>query len=125
MAEKIVSCLEDADTIKPQDLRGWFQGVLSNDKGQESAWNWIRDEWGWLEETVGGDMEFPTYITVISRVFKTRKRLEEFKRFFEPKLDNPGLVREIKMDTEVIQSRIDLIETQKDSLNAAIEKENR
>lgn len=122
-AEKIVSYFEDADTIKPQDLRGWFQGVLSNEKGQEAAWNWICDEWGWLEETVGGDMEFPTYITVISKVFKTKKRLEEFKRFFEPKLDNPGLVREIKMDTEVIQSRIDLIETQKDGLNTAIEKE--
>ena len=122
-AEKIVSYFEDADTIKPQDLRGWFQGVLSNEKGQEAAWNWICDEWGWLEKTVGGDMEFPTYVTVISKVFKTKKRLEEFKRFFEPKLDNPGLVREIKMDTEVIQSRIDLIETQKAGLNTAIEKE--
>lgn len=38
-AEKIVSYFEDADTIKPQDLRGWFQGVLSNEKGQEAAWN--------------------------------------------------------------------------------------
>lgn len=122
-AEKIVSYFEDADTIKPQDLRGWFQGVLSNEKGQEAAWNWICDEWGWLEKTVGGDMEFPTYVTVISKVFKTKKRLEEFKRFFEPKLDNPGLAREIKMDTEVIQSRIDLIETQKAGLNTAIEKE--
>lgn len=122
-AEKIVSYFEDSDTIKPQDLRGWFQGVLSNEKGQEAAWNWICDEWGWLEKTVGGDMEFPTYVTVISKVFKTKKRLEEFKRFFEPKLDNPGLAREIKMDTEVIQSRIDLIETQKSGLNTAIEKE--
>ena len=52
-----------------------------------------------------------------------KKRLEEFKRFFEPKLDNPGLAREIKMDTEVIQSRINLIETQKAGLNTAIEKE--
>ena len=34
-----------------------------------------------------------------------------------------GLAREIKMDTEVIQSRIDLIETQKAGLNTAIEKE--
>ena len=96
---------------------------MSNEKGQEAAWNWICDEWGWLEKTVGGDMEFPTYVTVISKVFKTKKRLEEFKRFFEPKLDNPGLAREIKMDTEVIQSRIDLIETQKAGLNTAIEKE--
>lgn len=120
LAGRIVSYFEDADTVKPQDLRGWFQGVLANDRGQEAAWRWIRDEWGWLEKTVGGDMEFPTYITVMSRVFRTRERLEEFEAFFEPKLDNPGLVREIKMDTEVIQSRVNLIEAQKESLSAAV-----
>ncbi|KRM43042.1 M1 family metallopeptidase [Lentilactobacillus parafarraginis] len=119
---KLVEKFEDADTIKPQDLRAWFRGVLANDDGQQAAWDWIRNDWQWLEDTVGGDMEFATYITVIASVFKTSTRLAEFKAFFEPKLPTPGLTREIKMDISVIESRVNLINEEKDAVNAAIAK---
>ncbi|WP_318766889.1 M1 family metallopeptidase [Lactiplantibacillus carotarum] len=117
---KLVAAFEDAATIKPQDLRAWFRGVLANDEGQQAAWDWLRNDWAWLEATVGGDMEFTTYITVTSRIFHTAQRLAEFKAFFEPKLNTPGLTREIKMDTKVIASRVELVEAEKDDVNAAI-----
>ena len=118
----LIEKFEDADTIKPQDLRGWFRYVLANKDGQQAAWDWIRDQWGWLEETVGGDMEFTTYITVIAGIFHTPQRLAEFKAFFEPKLETPGLTREITMDTKVIETRVNLVESEKDEVNAAIAK---
>ena len=119
---QLIECFEDADTIKPQDLRAWFRGVLANDHGQQAAWDWIQQEWSWLEKTVGGDMEFPTYITVISRIFKTSQRLAEFKRFFTPKENDPMLKREIQMDEKVIASRVELIEIEQAAVNAAIAK---
>lgn len=119
---QLIDRFEDADTIKPQDLRAWFRGVLANDHGQQAAWDWIRQEWSWLEKTVGGDMEFPTYITVISRIFKTAQRLAEFKRFFTPKENDPMLKREIQMDEKVIASRVELIESEQAAVNAAIAK---
>lgn len=119
---QLIDRFEDADTIKPQDLRAWFRGVLANDHGQQAAWDWIQQEWSWLEKTVGGDMEFPTYITVISRIFKTSQRLAEFKRFFTPKENDPMLKREIQMDEKVIASRVELIESEQDAVNAAIAK---
>lgn len=119
---QLIDRFEDADTIKPQDLRAWFRGVLANDHGQQAAWDWIQQEWSWLEKTVGGDMEFPTYITVISRIFKTSQRLAEFKRFFTPKEDDPMLKREIQMDEKVIASRVELIESEQAAVNAAIAK---
>lgn len=119
---QLIDRFEDADTIKPQDLRAWFRGVLANDHGQQAAWDWIQQEWSWLEKTVGGDMEFPTYITVISRIFKTAQRLAEFKRFFTPKENDPMLKREIQMDEKVIASRVELIESEQDAVNAAIAK---
>ncbi|MGK4179245.1 M1 family metallopeptidase [Lapidilactobacillus dextrinicus] len=118
----LIEKFEDADTIKPQDLRGWFRYVLANKDGQQAAWDWIRDQWGWLEETVGGDMEFTTYITVIAGIFHTPQRLAEFKAFFEPKLETPGLTREITMDMKVIETRVNLVESEKDEVNAAIAK---
>ncbi|MCT3032038.1 M1 family metallopeptidase [Pediococcus parvulus] len=119
---QLIAKFEDADTIKPQDLRAWFRGVLTNEDGQQAAWDWLRNDWQWLEDTVGGDMEFTTYITVIAGIFHTPERLAEFKAFFEPKLNTPGLTREITMDTKVIESRVALIEAEKDSVNAAVAK---
>lgn len=119
---QLIDRFEDADTIKPQDLRAWFRGVLANDHGQQAAWDWIQQEWSWLEKTVGGDMEFPTYITVISRIFKTSQRLAEFKRFFTPKENDPMLKREIQMDEKVIASHVELIESEQAAVNAAIAK---
>ncbi len=121
----LIEKFKDADVIKPQDLRGWFYSLLANNDGQQAAWDWIRKDWGWLEETVGGDMEFATYITVISTVFRTPERLTEFKEFFEPKLNTPGLTREINMDTKVIASRVNLIEADKTAVNAAVLEANK
>jgi len=119
---KIVDNYENADLIKPQDLRAWYRGVLANDKGQQAAWDWIRNDWQWLEDTVGGDMEFATFITVTTAVFHTPERLAEFKAFFEPKLNTPGLTREIKMDIKTIESRVALVEKEKAAVNEAVKK---
>ncbi|WP_127345799.1 M1 family metallopeptidase [Lactobacillus amylolyticus] len=119
---KLIEYFEDADVIKPQDLRGWFAGVLSNHKGEQAAWDWIRKDWDWLDKTVGGDMEFATFVQVISRVFRTPARLKEFKEFFEPKLNVQLLKREIQMDTKVIETRVDLIQAEGKAVNDAVAK---
>lgn len=121
LIDKLVTKFDDANTIKPQDLRAWFRGVLANPVGEQAAWDWIRNDWQWLEDTVGGDMEFTTYITVISGIFHTAARLQEFKQFFEPKLNTPGLTREIQMDIKVIEGRVQLVEDEGDAVNKAIE----
>lgn len=118
--KKIVSWFENAEIVKPQDLRGWFNGVLSNPAGEQLAWNWIRDEWAWMEKTVGGDMEFATFITVISRVFKTQKRYDEYNAFFTDKESDMLLNREIKMDRKVVATRVDLIASEQADVNAAV-----
>lgn len=120
---QLVGYFKDADTFKPQDLRGLFAGVLANEKGEQIAWDWFRNNWDWLVKTVGGDMSFTSYVTVISRNFKSRTRFEEFKAFFEPKINTPGLTREIVMDTKVIENRVKLVESQKDAVNKAIAAE--
>lgn len=119
---RLVNQFEDASLIKPQDLRAWYRGVLANNTGQQLAWDWLRNEWSWLEATVGGDMEFATFITVTAGVFHTPDRLAEFEEFFNPKLDTLGLTREIQMDTSVIRSRVNLVESEKNGVNVAIEK---
>ncbi|MCT2910417.1 M1 family metallopeptidase [Weissella confusa] len=120
----LISKFEDANTIKPQDLRAWYRGVLANKHGQQAAWDWIRADWQWLEDTVGGDMEFTTYITVTAAIFQTAERLAEFKAFFEPKLPTPGLTREITMDIKVVETRVALIGAEQEAVNAAVRVAN-
>lgn len=118
--DAVVAKFQDADTIKPQDLRGWFYSTLANPLGEQLAWDWIRNNWQWLLDTVGGDMSFTSYIQMIARVFRTPERLAEYKEFFEPKLHTPGLTREITMGINVIESRVALIAAEQTATNAAI-----
>ena len=120
LIQKIVALYKDASVIKPQDLRAWYRGVLANDAGQQAAWDWLRNDWQWLNDTVGGDMEFATYITVTAGILHTPERLAEFKAFFEPKINTPGLTREIKMDIKVIASKVALIQKEQAAVNEAI-----
>lgn len=120
--DAIVDDFENAQVVKPQDLRAWYRNVLANPFGQEQAWNWIRLEWPWLEATVGGDMEFATFITVTANIFHTEERLKQFKDFFEPKINTPGLTREIKMDTKVIETKVNLVKKEQAAVNTAIAK---
>lgn len=120
----LISKFEDANTIKPQDLRAWYRGVLANKHGQQVAWDWIRADWQWLQDTVGGDMEFTTYITVTAAIFQTAERLAEFKAFFEPKLPTPGLTREITMDIKVVETHVALVEAEQEAVNAAVRAAN-
>ncbi|MGX7199070.1 M1 family metallopeptidase [Enterococcus nangangensis] len=122
LLDEVIAKFKDASAIKPQDLRGWYYNTLSNPHGEQKAWDWLRTNWEWLEETVGGDMSFTSYITVTAAVFKTPERLLEFKAFFEPKLTTPGLGREITMGIKVIESRVNLITKEKAAVNAAIAK---
>ena len=121
--QEILECFKDADTIKPQDLREWYVGLLGNSEAQQAAWDWMRDNWDWLIDTLGGDMEFHTYVTVTANTFYTKQRYDEFKAFYEPKLDTPGLRREIEMDVNLIKGKVDLVEAEKSAVEQAIANE--
>ncbi|EKK20168.1 Lysyl aminopeptidase [Fructilactobacillus florum 8D] len=124
LLQQLVTEFKHADVIKPQDLRAWYRGVLQNPAGEQLAWDWLRENWDWLEATVGGDMEFSTYITVTAQIFHTPVRLAEFKDFFLPKIDVPGLGREIKLDTKLIAGKVSLVENEQKAVKLAIAATN-
>lgn len=118
----ILESFKDADIIKPQDLRMWYGCLLGNPSAEETAWTWMRDEWAWLDKTVGGDMEFTTFLEACARVFHTDTRLEEFKAFFEPKRGEILLGREIEMDITLIAGKAALVDANKAQIADALKK---
>ena len=65
-------------------------------------------------------MSFTYYISLTAAIFHTAEQLAEFKAFFLPKVNTPGLGREINMGIKVISSKADLIAATRSSVLAAI-----
>ena len=53
-------------------------------------------------------MSFDKFVIYPANCFKTRERLNEYKAFFEPQLDDMAISRNIKMGIKEIAARIDL-----------------
>ncbi|EJN93967.1 M1 family metallopeptidase [Streptococcus ratti] len=118
--ERILSQLKNKDLIKPQDLSLWYRLFLSEPYTQEAFWQWARDNWEWIKDTLGGDMSFDSFVVIPANIFKTDQRLEEYKAFFEPQLDNLALSRNITMGIKEIAARTALIEREKAAVWQAV-----
>ncbi len=117
---ELLANFKDPAVIKPQDLRAWLEEILANPVGQKLAWAWLKQNWNWLEETVGGDMEFTTYITVIGKTLSSPELYADFNTFFEPKLAEPGLAREINLAKHAIFARVNLLKVQQSNVAQAL-----
>lgn len=102
--------LKDAEKVRPQDLMRWIAYLLRNRHARQASWKWLRDNWGWIESTFAGDKSYDYFPRYAANAFNTRELLEEYCAFFEPKIDNLALSRNITMGIEEIQNRVKWIE---------------
>ncbi|MGT2784773.1 M1 family metallopeptidase [Streptococcus merionis] len=119
---RILESFKNKDIIKPQDLSMWYAFLLSRPFTQKYVWAWARENWDWIKSALGGDMSFDKFVIYPAMMFKTKERLDEFKAFFEPQLDDMAISRNISMGIKEIAARVDLIERQKSAVHAAIEE---
>ncbi len=119
--KRILSELKNKDIIKPQDLAmSWYLSFLGKSFSQDFFWTWARDNWEWIKSTLGGDMSFDKFVIYPASLFKTVDRLQEYKDFFEPQLDDMAINRNISMGIKEISARVALIEREKAAVEAAI-----
>lgn len=119
--ERILSELKNKDVVKPQDLAmSWYRPFLNKDFSQGAFWNWACENWDWITSALGGDMSFDKFVIYPANTFKTPERLEEYKAFFEPQLDDMAISRNITMGIKEISARINLINTSKAAVESAL-----
>lgn len=92
------------DQVRNQDAAYWIVYAFMNRFGRDTAWQWFKDNWSWLEENLGTDLSFSRFPVYAARTFVGQKRLKEYRGFFEPKV-NPALERAIKQGIETITWR--------------------
>lgn len=116
----LLETIKDTDTIKPQDVFHWFIYLVRGRDSRDQAWQWIRDNWDWVESTFSGDKSYDDFPRYSASGLMTRQHLDEYRAFFEPKKNIPALTRVITLGISEIEGRVELIERDKNAVNAAL-----
>jgi aminopeptidase N len=120
--KKLLGLVMDASVVRPQDVARWFVWTIRNRDGKELAWNWVRDNWNWIEKTFGSDKSYDDFPRYSAGALTTRQQLEEYKTFFTPLQSEPALARVITIGVGEIEGRVELIERDEMAVQEALAK---
>ena len=112
-AEKILANIKDSNIIRPQDASRWFVYLIRTRESRQIAWNWLKENWAWVEDTFGEDKSYDDFIRYAATALLTTNELNDFRQFFEPMENIPALTRTIKLGITEISARVELIERDK------------
>ena len=119
-AEKILANIKDSNVIRPQDASRWFVYLIRTRESRQIAWNWLKENWAWVEGTFGEDKSYDDFIRYAATALLTPNELDDFRQFFEPMMDIPALTRTIKLGITEISARVELIKRDKEAVISAL-----
>ena len=119
-AEKILANIKDSNIIRPQDASRWFVYLIRTRESRQIAWNWLKENWAWVEEKFGEDKSYDDFIRYAATALLTPNELDDFRQFFEPMMDIPALARTIKLGITEISARVELIKRDKEAVVSAL-----
>jgi aminopeptidase N len=102
---KMLLSMMTGDNVRLQDTATWFAWLIRNRYSREQTWQWLVDNWTWVEDKFGDDKSYDRFARYAANAMSYPAQLEEYKAFFEPK-SNIALARSIKLGIEEIESRI-------------------
>ena len=120
-AQKILANIKRPDVIRPQDASRWFVYLIRTHESRQLTWNWLKDNWQWVEVTFAGDKSYDDFIHYAAIGLTTSDELADFRHFFEPMLNIPALTRTIELGITEIAARVELIEQDKAGVLAALQ----
>ena len=120
-AEKILANIKDSNIIRPQDASRWFVYLIRTRENRQIAWNWLKENWAWVEDTFGEDKSYDDFIRYAATALLTPNELDDFRQFFEPMENIPALARTIKLGITEISARAELIERDKADVLSALQ----
>ena len=119
-AEKILANIKDSNVIRPQDASRWFVYLIRTRESRQIAWNWLKENWAWVEDTFGEDKSYDDFIRYAATALLTTNELNDFRQFFEPMENIPALTRTIKLGITEISARVELIKRDKEAVISAL-----
>lgn len=117
---QLLSAITDSKIVRSQDAFRWFVYLIRQRDSRELAWEWMKDNWGWIETTYGGDKSFDDFPRLAATGLVTRAQLDDYKLFFTPMLKIPALTRVIQLGQAEIEARVALIENDAEAVREAL-----
>ena len=121
-ALRLLNLSKDSKVIKPQDAIRWFIYLIRNRYTRDTAWQWLTDNWEWIEKTFGGDKSYDDYPRYAAMGITTREGMKKYDEFFSPMKDVLALSRAITLGLSEIDARVALIERDSDDVIRALER---
>jgi aminopeptidase N len=119
---RLLDQIQAGKIIRNQDAVRWFVYLLRNRNGRTQAWDWLRENWQWVEKTFGGDKSYDDFPRYAGNVLATHEQLEQYRSFFTPMQKEPALKRVIAIAISEIEGRVQLIEKDSAAVHQALEK---
>ena len=119
-AEKILANIKDSNIIRPQDASRWFVYLIRTRESRQIAWNWLKENWAWVEDTFGEDKSYDDFIRYAATALLTPNELNDFQQFFGPMENIPALTRTIKLGITEISARAELIKRDKEAVISSL-----
>lgn len=104
------------DEIRRQDLMHWWVWLLRNRYSRVAAWEWLTDNWSWIEHEFESDKSYGFFARYAGSLFSHRDELNKYKLFYEDKKSIVALARDITLGEQEIASRIAWRERNEDSV---------
>lgn len=94
--------------------------LIRTRENRQIAWNWLKENWAWVEEKFGDDKSYDDFIRYAATALLTTDELNDFRQFFEPMMSVPALTRTIKLGITEIFARVELIKRDKEAVISAL-----
>jgi aminopeptidase N len=91
-----------SDDVRLQDVAYWLVYSFSNRFSRKETWEWMKDNWSWLEKNIGDDLSFYRMPMFAARSSSDAEFLKEYKKFFSGVL-SPAFVRSYNQGIETIE----------------------
>lgn len=94
------------NSVRRQDILHWFVWLLRNRYSRADTWQWLIDEWPWLEEKFASDKSYGYFARYPGSIFSRPDELKKFQAFFDDKRGVVAMSRDITLAEAEIKSRI-------------------
>jgi aminopeptidase N len=90
------------DNVRLQDAPYWIAYSFGNRHARQTTWQWLKDNWDWLQKNIGSDLSFSRMPIYAARGFSDAAFLPEFREFFKHRT-SPAFERPVNQAVETIQ----------------------
>lgn len=102
----IEKALGEKGFVRPQDLTRWIVLFLRNHHIRDVMWDYVVDNWDWVEKQIGDSKSFDYLPSYFASVVTTNEQKKQYEDLFVPHLSNKTLKQNIEIGLADIDARI-------------------